>query len=71
MFVCDVCDKEYSSYKSKWLHNKKYHSENNIIVDTSVKCDHCNKILKNKYLLKNYLLIVRRKTIDKTDLIKL
>ena len=43
MFICDVCNKEYSSYKSKWLHNKKYHSENNIIIDTSVKCEYCNK----------------------------
>ena len=28
MFNCNICNKEYSSYKSLWNHNKKFHVDN-------------------------------------------
>ena len=59
---CNICNKTYSSYKSLWNHNKKYHSsesnpiilENNpkVIQETSsennFKCKYCVKTYKYK-----------------------
>jgi hypothetical protein len=28
--ICNICNKIYSSYKSLWNHNKKFHNENNL-----------------------------------------
>jgi hypothetical protein len=60
MFFCDKCKKEYSSYNSLWLHNKKYHVNKDnviqeIIINDPNSCIHCNKISKNKYLLQKHL----------------
>jgi len=30
-YKCDICNKKYSSYKSLWNHNKKFHSANVVI----------------------------------------
>jgi hypothetical protein len=58
MFNCDICKKKYASYHSLWIHNKKYHltntKTNNINIDDTI-CLDCNRILKNKYLLKKHL----------------
>ena len=24
-YICNICNKHYSSYQSLWIHNKKYH----------------------------------------------
>ena len=54
-YSCDYCNNNYSSYKSLWGHNKKYHNgvktekpttiEENI---TGYECRLCNKIYKYK-----------------------
>ena len=49
--ICKQCDKKYSSYKSLWFHNYKYHKITvnpivnivNIPVNNNVNCKFCNK----------------------------
>jgi hypothetical protein len=44
-FKCDICKKDYSSYKSWWNHNKKFHDEsNNKIIKCNTKVIKCNTI---------------------------
>ena len=61
VYNCDKCKKEYSSYQSLWIHNKKYHINKieTIITNTvnTIKCNHCDKIFKTKYILNNHLKI--------------
>lgn len=26
-YICNICNKKYSSYQSLWIHNKKYHKD--------------------------------------------
>jgi len=40
LFSCNICNKKYSSYKSLWNHNKKFHSIPNVIK-SSPKVDIC------------------------------
>ena len=60
-YKCEHCNKLYSSYKSRWLHNKKYHVVNVVkndinVVKTVVKdvvkktteCTFCNKVLSDR-----------------------
>lgn len=55
-YICNICNKNYSSYQSLWIHNKKYHtlktkndsqnnSHNNHISsnEKTYKCSKCNK----------------------------
>ena len=35
LFKCNTCNKDYSSYKSLWNHNKKFHN-NNVVICGSV-----------------------------------
>ena len=55
---CNICNKDYSSYKSLWNHNKKFHniSDNTLIIhdntliihnDKKYNCCNCNKIFNN------------------------
>ena len=46
-YKCDICNKKYSSYQSKWIHHKKFHSkiENE---NTKISCKFCNKLLSCK-----------------------
>ena len=64
-YICKVCNKKYTSYKSLWNHNKKYHihdvsdnvsivSDNVSIVSDNVSDNVSNKILKCKYCNKIY-----------------
>lgn len=61
---CTICNKKYSSYKSLWNHNKKYHNpqihnspetaQNCIILAQNStiiahKCRFCNKIFSRNY----------------------
>ena len=34
-YICNVCNKQYSSYKSLWNHNKEFHKINNTKVQSS------------------------------------
>jgi hypothetical protein len=36
-FHCKVCNKYYSSYKSLWNHNSKFHNDNNKLLSTNNK----------------------------------
>jgi len=60
-YKCEHCNKLYSSYKSRWLHIKKYHVVNVVkndinVVKTVVKdvvkktteCTFCNKVLSDR-----------------------
>ena len=37
-YICNKCNKYFSSNNSLWEHNKKFHKNNN-----KLKCDYCNK----------------------------
>lgn len=56
-YFCNICKKTYSSNKSLWVHNKKYHAttieqnvqnEINDSVNQEYKCNFCNKVF-SKY----------------------
>ena len=49
-FPCKVCNKDYSSYKSLWNHNKKFHNTNSVNVKKNVEI-----VEKNKSLICDYL----------------
>jgi hypothetical protein len=66
---CNICNKKYSSYKSLWLHNKKYHNVKHpnstkntqiSIISPSIStqnkntCKYCNKILSRSDSLKRH-----------------
>jgi len=60
LYSCKHCNKEYSSYKSLWNHNKKFHNNNvkkcydnvkkcydNVTNQSkSLLCKYCNKVFK-------------------------
>jgi hypothetical protein len=61
-YTCKKCDKNYSSYQSLWIHNKKFHSSDGGKVDTTggnnggnkvtpkiYTCNICSKEYNNKY----------------------
>jgi hypothetical protein len=63
-YHCKLCDKDYSSYKTLWTHNSKYHINekdncchdvvtNVVICGTSkLNCQYCQKLFNdrsNKY----------------------
>ena len=45
-YFCTICNKKYASYQSKWLHNKKYHSNTPETTEKKTeinyKCELCN-----------------------------
>ena len=45
-FVCLECNKNYSSYKSLWNHNKKFHQKKEKVKEYI--CKNCNKSFDNK-----------------------
>jgi hypothetical protein len=68
-YYCNICNKKYSSYKSLWLHNKKYHNvkQSNSTKNTQISiispsistqnkntCKYCNKILSRSDSLKRH-----------------
>ena len=60
LYECTICNKQYSSYKSRWNHNKLFHnitpiqkSENDTSIPSlntlkNYDCRKCNKIYHNK-----------------------
>jgi hypothetical protein len=42
---CKICNKLYSSYKSLWTHNNKFHFHVDIKI---IKCKYCSKIFNHK-----------------------
>lgn len=63
-YHCDVCNKDYSSNNSLWLHNKRYHSNpdntNKSIKKTTV-CSYCNKTYTTPGNLKRHLETCKQK----------
>lgn len=54
-YRCDICNKCYASYKSRWLHIKKYHNNNvvkcskNVVINEKKCSNKCsNKTLQKK-----------------------
>jgi hypothetical protein len=54
-YRCEFCNKYYASYKSRWLHIKKYHNNNVVkcsinVVEDKKKCSNkcSNKTLHKK-----------------------
>jgi hypothetical protein len=51
-FFCEKCNKSFSSYKSLWNHNYKFHNENNEFLNEDknkikYNCRSCNKMFSN------------------------
>ena len=50
-FNCDICKKEYKSYKTLWSHNKNIHVDMNIYISNKIRnfsCSKCNKKFTRK-----------------------
>ena len=47
-YNCEVCDKNYSCYKSLWNHKKLFHKEGIVIQEITFTCELCNKKYKHK-----------------------
>jgi hypothetical protein len=56
--TCNICNKNYTSYKSLWNHNKKFHTkqvsevglhnQNDVLVQTINNCKFCKKSFNNR-----------------------
>jgi hypothetical protein len=46
-FSCDICKKNYSSYQSLWIHNKKFHKSPVENIVKTYNCRICSKIYNN------------------------
>ena len=57
-FRCKICNKDYSSYKSLWNHNNKFHNNNKqevinskhngkqeVIIHNINTCKYCNNVI--------------------------
>ena len=64
-YICNICNKNYSSYQSLWIHNKKYHvkkiinkhKQTHITTEkqsSAFECKFCNKILSRQDSLKRH-----------------
>jgi len=62
---CEICHKKYSSYQSLWIHNKKFHLNNDLknpIISSEINtnltkksvCSYCNKSFSTKYTLNTH-----------------
>ena len=79
-FSCKVCNKDYSSYKSLWNHNNKFHNVNNNILTTNnnilttnnniktYNCKYCNKIYNLQQSKWKHEQICKNKTNDKNEI---
>jgi hypothetical protein len=45
-YSCMICNKNYKTYHTLWIHNKKFHDKKPKIKE--YKCTQCNKIFDNK-----------------------
>jgi hypothetical protein len=75
LYICKICIKNYSSYKSLWNHNNKYHNINNINVNTNVNinnCNNCNKCFSSRQVkslhIKKYCKNIKNNDIEKLKL---
>jgi len=63
-YRCNVCNKDYSTYNTLWVHNKKFHNNNvlnvkngvfnvkinvkNVKINKSLTCDICNTVFNSR-----------------------
>jgi len=70
-YFCDICKKDYKSYKSVWNHNSKFHADKNIIIkDNKIRnfeCSKCNK----KYTTKQSMLYHNANVCKNNDIIEI
>jgi hypothetical protein len=62
-YKCKKCNKNYSSYQSLWIHNKKFHnlpSTNINLTSTNINQISTNKKYNCKYCNKSYNIIQSR-----------
>jgi hypothetical protein len=80
-YICEVCNKKYSSYQSLWIHNKKFHNKNTqnapkVVQNTpkieqnNYKCINCSKQFTRKYSLDRHNFRCKIKHIKEYTLLK-
>ena len=55
---CDYCKKDYSSYKTLWIHNKKFHQNTEIVNNIKLRnfeCKYCNKKFTTKQNMQQHI----------------
>jgi hypothetical protein len=58
-YFCDHCKRDYISYKTLWIHNKKFHQNteivNNDIKPRNFECKYCNKKFTTKQNMRQHI----------------
>ena len=55
IYRCEICNKEYASYKSKWEHDKNYHKKEIVkVINIENCCSFCKKELSNSFSKKRH-----------------
>ena len=58
-YFCDHCKRDYISYKTLWIHNKKFHQNteivNNYIKPRNFECKYCNKKFTTKQNMRQHI----------------
>ena len=70
---CNICNKFYASYKSHWLHNKKFHKNETVVNEIvcgsiegegkKYKCLYCNKLFNDRSNKSKHIKICKSKKI--------
>lgn len=75
-FLCNLCNKEYKSYQSIWNHNKKFHPNENLIIQKNDNkkrnfiCDKCNKKFTTKQSMDHHIYNTCKQKTNKADLLE-
>ena len=73
-FICHICSKEYSSYKSLWNHNNKFHLEQHLHINNNkernFECEFCKKTFRTKQNMNIHIQKTCKYKIDKADLLE-
>ena len=70
LYYCDICNKNYLSYKSLWKHTKNIHKNNLINFNKSANCLNNNKTYICRYCNKNFTNVKTRWSHEKKCIIK-
>ena len=75
-YVCNLCNKEYASYKTLWTHNNKFHKENvhnsTLLPQNSTLLPQNSTLLpQNSTIISNNLVCIYcNKTLSRLDSLK-
>ena len=82
--ICNICNKQYSSYQSLWIHNKKFHvirntrmtpivtnTDTKMVSNITIKCYNCKYCNKNFNHRQNKYQHEKKCKIDTTEIDKL